>query len=160
MDPQPNSQQDQNLEAISHLPIPPYALAWDPTVVRPALLPERYDTRIAAKYIFFLPSKKIYIVSQRCDGCTKSQQACDRALPGCARCVRTKKDCHVSDKTYVILPRPKVGRMSCRTSALNTVQKDSRPRLSSESARAKRQSTRDEPRQKKQKPSGESFIVF
>ena len=148
----PSSQGEQNLAAISCLPIPPFAAAWDPCIIRPTTLPERYDTRISAKYIFYLPSKKTYVVSQRCDSCIKTQQACDRALPGCTRCVRTKKDCHVSDKSYATLPGPKVQRMSTLASPSN-VRKEKRQTVSTDTTRAKRLLALKH-KQKKQNASG------
>lgn len=145
----PDSEEHHDLAAIARLPIPPYAVAWDPSIKRPETLPERYDTRIAAKYIFYLPSQGIYVVSRRCDSCAKLLQACDRALPGCARCVRAKKECRVSNKGYVKLPRPKAQRMNVLGSTSH-VQKHKQSRASSERVQAKGQSALEHKRRQKQ----------
>ncbi|OSX64014.1 hypothetical protein POSPLADRAFT_1179620 [Postia placenta MAD-698-R-SB12] len=99
-------------------PLPPYALAWGPSVCRPAFLPNTYDNRIAPEYIFLIsdtdtetdatPNTGRYVVIERCDGCRDVRQACTRTLPACSRCVASKRECIVSQKIYVALPNPKV----------------------------------------------------
>ncbi|KAF8514471.1 hypothetical protein JB92DRAFT_130473 [Gautieria morchelliformis] len=131
----PNSEDQEDLAAISLLPLPSFAVAWDPSIVRPSKLPERYDKRISAKYIFYLPSEDKYVVSKRCDGCRKAVQACDRAWPGCTRCVRSKKKCHVSDQGYVPLPGPKQERGKVLSSKGLT---EMNPGVSAKTARTKR----------------------
>ena len=133
-----SSQEEENLAEISQLPIPSFAAIWDSSIRRPTTLQERYDTRISAKYIFYLPFEKRYVVSQRCDGCAKAQQACDRALPGCSRCVRSKKECHISDKSYVTLPGPKAERTGIPVFPSHE-RKEKSHRKSADIVRAKRQ---------------------
>jgi hypothetical protein len=144
MESYPNAENQEDLAAISLLPLPSFAVAWDPSIIRPSKLPERYDKRISVKYIFYLPSEDKYVVSKRCDGCKHAVQACDRAWPGCTRCIRSKKECHVSDQGYMPLPGPKKERGNFRSSNGQTKK--------NLGVSAK---TRLERRPKKQNPSGE-----
>ncbi|KZT69241.1 hypothetical protein DAEQUDRAFT_738157 [Daedalea quercina L-15889] len=104
-------------------PIPPYAYAWNPTIQRPTHLPEDYDERIAAEYIFFIPAgpeetadgltqSGVYVVAKKCDHCDRLRKACTRARPTCQMCQAGRHDCKTSDPGYVHLSGPKGTRPS------------------------------------------------
>jgi hypothetical protein len=141
-----------SLDCVSE-PIPSFALAWDPSIARPDILPEKYDTRISRSSIFYIPSSESYVVAQRCDNCTRLLQACDRALPACGRCVKTGRTCQTSSGEYVRLPGPK------REKKVSQIMHGERPkRLLSEAAHVKRPGPLEN-KQKKQEAAGKSRCI-
>lgn len=103
-------------ENVSSRPIPSFAFAWDCSIIRPAALPEEYDTRIPMSSIFYVPAKDLLVVAHGCTNCRAQQQACDRDLPKCSRCLRTGKECVPSNPGYVPLPGPKKNRTNASLS--------------------------------------------